>query len=305
MESVSKITTVKSSFKKELKKSLLGFLFISPVMIGILIFCAVPIVQSFIYSFYEYDAMEKFIFNGLNNYKFLFTADWAGVGKSVSVTIIYTVISIPVNLVLSYILALLLNRNGKGTYLFRVLIYIPVVIPPIASGILWKDIFNSNNGIFNQILNIVGLPSSMWLDSADTALMTMIIMGLWGLGGGMILWLAAFKNIPQTMFEAVELDGANALQKVFYITIPMSTPIIFYNLLTGIIGSLQAFGSFIMTTDGRGPNDSLYFYCVRIYNEAFVNFNMGYACALAWVMFAVIILITLLMFKTSKWVFYN
>lgn len=290
-------------WKIAIKKELIGLLFLLPLICGIAVFSVYPILQSLYYSFFKYDMMNTFEFVGLDNYIRIFTVDFKDVSKSMYITLLYTVISIPINLTLSYSLALLLNKKTKNINVFRLLIYAPVIIPPIASSLLWVDIF-SYDGIINRFLNILGIGSLNWLKSEDTALFTMIVMNLWGLGGGMILWLSAFKNIPETLYEAARIDGAGRARIIFGITVPLTTPMIFYNLLTAIIGSLQMFSSYLIASDtnGRGPNDSLYFYCVRIFNEAFSKFNMGYASALAWILFLVIGVLTVIMFKTGGWV---
>ena len=296
---------VKKSLKV-IKSSYTGWLFIMPMILGTILFCAIPFVQSFILAFMDYDMMRPPQWIGIENFKAIFTVDFREVWGSFRITFIYAFISIPVTMFLSYFLALLLNRKIPGMMFFRVLIYLPCIIPPIASAIVWKDIFAPQIGIMNRIVQAFGLPASDWLSSASSALMTIIFMSVWGLGGGMILWLAAFKNIPVDLYEAASLDGASKLRQIFSITIPMSSAMIFYNLINGVIGSMQMFGSFLITDNGgRGPDNSLYFISVRIYQEAFVSFNMGYASALAWILFFVIACMSALLFKHSKWVFYG
>lgn len=291
---------------KTVKSSYTGWLFILPMVAGTVLFCAIPFVQSMILAFMDYDMMRPPLLCGFENFGAIFTVDFPEVWNSFKITFIYAFISIPVTMALSYFLALLLNRKIPGMMFFRVLIYLPCIIPPIASAIVWKDIFAPATGIMNRVVQIFGLPPSDWLSSPSSALMTIIFMSFWGLGGGMILWLAAFKNIPVDLYEAASLDGASAIKKLVHITIPMSSAMIFYNLVNGIIGSMQMFGSFLITDNGgRGPDNSLYFISVRIYQEAFVNFNMGYASALAWILFIVIALMSALIFKHSKWVFYG
>lgn len=292
------------SLFKEMKKNYQGYIFMVPLVAGILLLNIVPMVQSLIYSFMDYDMMNKMEWVGFGNYKTMFTIDFKPVLASLNATFLYCIISIPLNMVLSYFLALLLNAKLKGIGIFRTLIYLPCVIPPIASALLWQDMFDPQFGILNRILEIFQLPKSMWLDSPDSALGTMILMNLWGLGGGMILWLASFKNIPPSLYEAAKIDGASYIVQLFYITVPMTTPIIFYNLLNSMIGGLQVFTSFLMTTSST-LYDNIYFFAVRIYNEAFVSFNMGYASALAWILFLIIALLSLAMFKWNRWVFFG
>ena len=198
----------------------------------------------------------------------------------------------------------------KGIKVFRVVYYLPSVIPAIAGGILWSAVMKYGEeapGLFNQILLSWGLPQSRFFYSDNFfAIVSIIIMNLWGLGGGTITWLAAFKNIPPALYEAANLDGAGRAARLFYITVPMSTPMLFYNLITLLITTLQFNGTLTFAPEfGRGINNSTYVYCVKIYNEAFKRINMGYACAMSWVLVVVTALITGLMFKMNKWVQYD
>ena len=296
---------IKFKRKKELKKFITGALFASPVIIGVLVFTFYPAVQSLYYSFTDYDMfnIEKPI--GLKNYKMIFTLvpdTWQVIRN----TLIYAAVSIPLNLALGFFLAQAANFRIKGITVYRTLFYLPVIIPSVASGLLFVDMFQVGpSGILNNILKTMGLPTMTWFSNKKTALASFIFMNVWNVGGGMIIWLSCFKQIPAALYEAAELDGANAWHKLINVTIPMSTPIIFYNLITGIIGSLQVSSSLIIGgADGRGPDNSLYFIAVKIYNE-FRAMNMGYACAFAWVLFLFIALLTALVFKKSKWVFYG
>lgn len=207
------------------------------------------------------------------------------------------------NLVLSYILALFLWRNLPGIRFFRLLYYLPVLVPGIAMGLLWVDVFDPGpNGIMNQIFSVLGLGQSRFLQSADTALPTYISTGLWVIGGGMLMWIAALNNVPPATIEAAKIDGAGYFRRLFVIIIPFCTPILFYNLINGIIGCLQTFDSYAMV--GAGVDNSLYFIAVRIYITGFETHQMGLACAEAWLLFLVVAACTLIMFRFSRWVFY-
>ena len=222
--------------------------------------------------------------------------------------LIFLYAPIAVMMVLSFLLALLLNRNFKGIGVFRVLIYLPVVIPVTVSGIIWRNFTEVDFGLANAFLEALGLPRFTFFDAADTSMFSLIFFNLWGLGGGMILWLSALKNVPPALYEAAEIDGAGRGRRLISITIPMCTPMIFYNLIMNIIGSLQTFGSVYTLTGGStGEENSLLFYLMKVYNDAF-NFQgktMGYACAESWVLFLIIAALTAVVFKTSKWVFYG
>ena len=294
------------TFKKFLLDNLAGMLFTLPLVLGLIIFSAIPIIQSLIYSFYRYDMTTTLEFIGFDNYaNLLWGYDSAEVRGVFGRTFLYAIITVPLTLVLSYLVAVLLHQNVKGIKTFRVLCYLPCLIPGVVSALVWRSMLDQDYGIFNAILQAFGLSPIKWLEAKETAMFSMIFMGLWGVSGGMILWLAAFNNIPSTLYEAADIDGAGRVRKFFNITLPLSTSMIFYNLVTGVIGSLQVFSTFIMAGGGDGPEKSLYFIAVKIYKEAFQRWNMGYASALAWVLFVVIAILTSMVFKTSKWVYYG
>jgi multiple sugar transport system permease protein len=228
--------------------------------------------------------------------------------QAMKVTGVYTAISVPLSLVLSFSLALLLNRKIKGVGVFRVLIYLPVIIPVTAGGILWRNFTDADYGMANKFLTSLGAKPFPFFTEAKTSMPSLIFIGLWGLGGGMILWLSALKNVPETYYEAAKIDGANAFVRLFKITVPMCTPMIFYNLVMSVIGSLQTFGSVYTLTGGSpGKNNALLFYLMKVYNDAFniMGATMGYAAAMSWLLFLVIAALTFIVFKTSKWVFYG
>ena len=291
--------------KKFLKDNYTGWLFNMPLIIGLLIFTLIPVIYSLVYSFFEYDGLTDMTFVGFNNYIDIFTKD-KYVGVVVKNTIIFTVINVPLSLILSYFLALLVNNSVKGVKVYRVLYYLPCMIPAVVSGLLWKDMYDQTFGVFNKLLGLIGLGPYPFFSSDKTALLSVFIMNLWSLGAGMILWLAAFRNIGKQYYEAAELDGANAFTKVIKITLPMSTSTIFYNMVTSIIGTLQYNGTLTFASrGGRGENDSLYMYAVMIYRKGIAGDELGYACALAWLLLLVIAVITTLIFKSSNWVYYG
>ena len=291
--------------KKEIKESYTGWLFALPLVIGLAVFTFYPIIMSLVYSFHDFDGFKRFESVGFENFSRLFTSD-GEIWKVFLNTGVFAAVSVPLILITSYLLAVLVNRKMGGTSFFRLLYYLPVVIPGVVSGVIWKDILNPSQGAFNSILNALGLPGSTFLSAASTSMFTVILMGMWGIGGSMILWLAALKNIPEQLYESARLEGAGVFRLLIHITIPMSTSMIFYNLIMGIIGALQTNATMVYAPrDGRGIDNSIYFVCVKIYREAFVRFDMGYASALAWVLFLVIGLLTAAIFATSKWVFYG
>lgn len=298
---------------RKLKKNLVSYSFLLPVIIGILVFTLYPIVMSFLYSISNFNGV-KITRLGLFNYRDLFDFSEFGWGNrvfhSMKITFIYAFASIVLSLTLSYILALFLNRDIPGIRVIRVLFYLPCLIPGIAAGLIWRDVFAANladaslNGLFNTwIIKLGGEPLGFFSE-AETSLPTLIATGLWGVGGGMIMWLAAFENISPELYEAAKIDGAGYFRRLFWVTLPMSTPILFYNAVTSLIGGLQVFGTY--ATYKTGVEDSLNFMAVRIYYTAFEGSNeYGLACAMAWLLFVVIGLLTLVMFRTGHWVQYG
>lgn len=298
------LTKKRKTFRKVVKDSWHGWIFVLPLVIGIGVFTLYPLIQSLIYSFYRYDGLFVNDFIGLQNFVTMFTTDRAESFKVFGNTFLYALISVPLNLCLSYLLAVAVNQKIKGVIAYRVMFYLPVVIPAVVSGVIWSQLFDKNYGLFNDIITKFGGDPFPFFTDKNTAMLSMLIMSLWSLGSGMVLWLSALKNIPAGLYEAAKIDGAGVMTRLFRITVPMSTPMIFYNLITGMIGALQINSTMVFAGDGgRGPDDSLYFVAVKIYHEAFTNSAYGYASAIAWVLFLVIGLLTFVTFKTSKWVY--
>ena len=296
------------TLKKRIRGSVSGWLFVLPMTVGICVFTLVPIVQSFYYSFFNYDVVSVFDFVGFGNYIRVFTE--SEMSKVVTNTLFFAAVNIPVVMCGSYLLALFLNVNVKGIKVVRVLYYLPCVMPAIVGGIVWSYLMRDNPetpGIFNQFLISLGLSSSAFFNAENlTAILSIVLMNLWSLGGGTIIWLAQFKNIPKQLYEAAEMDGAGAGRKFFSIPLPMSPPMIFYNLITTFIVTLQFNGTLTFAPNGgRGNDKATYMFGLKIYHEAFRRYNMGYACALAWVLVVAVGLLTGLVFKTNKWVQYD
>jgi len=280
-----------------------------PVIVGILVFTLFPVLYSLESSFFEYDmsAMKFTDFVGFANYLKPFQSGLVGYlfWKSMRVTFLYALINIPLTLVLSFLLALFLNRSLKGIRFFRTLYYLPVLIPAVCNGLIWKNITNKDFGIANSILEKLGFPAWSWFEQVRTAMPSFIFIGMFSLGGGMILWLAQLKNVPKSLYESAKLDGAGSFKQLISITIPMCTPMIFYNIIMSLIGTLQTFTQVQVLTDGSGPSYSLHFYIMNVYNIMNSSHDMGYASALSFILFIIIGLLTLLVFKTNKWVYYG
>ncbi len=295
-----------NGFLKWLKRDYGCYLFLTPIILGFFVFTVYPVLSSLLYSFTDYNGVF-FTKIGAFNFQKLFDPSIYGLFKGVSysfgITFLWALISIPLGMVLSFMVALLVNKEVKGVGVFRLLYFMPTIIPGIAMSFVWADVFREA-GIANQFITALGFAPSKFLEGENTALATLILTGVWGIGGNIIMWLAALRNIGPELYEAASLDGAGYFTKLFRITVPMSTPMIFYNLINAFIAAMQAFDVYAMV--GRGPNDCLYFISIRIYETAFGGSNQyGLACAMGWLMFAVIAALTLVMFKTSKWVNYG
>lgn len=289
------------SFRR--REALLGYIFASPWFIGFILFTLFPIIASIRYSFMDYNILQPPRWVGLDNYIALFHDElfW----RSLYNTFYYVIFSVPLFIIIGLAIALLLNADIKGIAIYRTMYYIPSIVPVVASSILWAWIFDPNFGILTNFVQLFGFTAPGWLSDPAWAKNSLILMSLWGAGGGIIIYLAGLKNIPKVYYEAAEIDGAGVIQRFFKITLPLLSPTLFFQLIMGMIGSFQVFTqSFIIT--GGGPNDSTLFYVLYLYNNAFRFWKMGYASALAWVLFAIIMFLTWLNFKLSKrWVNYD
>ena len=279
------------------------YIFILPWILGFFLFTFFPMAMSAVLSFMKWDYVQAPRFVGWENFITLFHDDVFY--KSLQVTIIYAVFSVPLSLLVSFIFALLLNTGIKGLSVYRTLFYLPSLVSGAAASILWMWMFNPEFGVINTILGYFGIDGPGWIYDKNWALPALIIMSLWGVGGSMLIYLSGLQGIPTELYEAAKIDGAGKATTLFKITIPMMTPVIFYNLIMGIIGSLQTFTQAFVMTDG-GPNYSTYFYVLYLYKNAFKNFKIGYASAQAWILFFIILALTALVFRSSAaWVYYE
>jgi multiple sugar transport system permease protein len=287
-----------------IREGIMGYLFASPWILGFLIFTIFPVCSSLYYSFTNFNTLKTPAWLGVTNYIILFTSDprfW----RAVRNTLYYALFSVPLGIVTGLLLALLLNQKVKGIRLFRTLFYLPNVVSSVASALLWMWILEPNFGLLNTMLAKIGISGPGWLTDPAWSKNSLIIMSLWTIGGGMLIYLAALQDVPQSLYESATIDGANTLVKFFRITIPMITPTLFFNLIMGIIGGLQVFNQAFIMTSG-GPSYSTYFYGYHLYNRAFRDYQMGYASAMAWILLLFTLLFSLLIIKTSnKWVYYE
>ena len=282
-----------------------GYVFILPFIIGLVVFTVIPFFTSLYLAFTEYNVLSPAKWVGLKNFKTMFFEDklfWT----AFKVTFKFAFIQVPIKLTVSLLVALVLSRATNLTGFYRSAIYIPSLMGgSVAIALLWKQLF-AYNGAINQLLGLIGLPSNTrWLGDPKTALGTLITLGVWQFGNSMLIFLAAIKNIPVSYHEAAIVDGAGPVRRFFSITLPMLTPILFFNLINQVIGAFQAFNSSYLITQGKPLNTTLY-YGVHLYNKAFNHYEMGYGCAMAWFMLLVIAFFTALIFRSSSaWVYYE
>lgn len=287
------------------KKSWEGILFAGPAILGFLLFTAGPMVASLIYSFTDYALVNDWKFIGAQNYIELFNGEDPYFYKSLKVTIYYVALSVPLQLVVSFLFAMLLNQNVKCKSVFRTIFYMPTIVPAVAASMVWMWVLDPDLGVLNNLLQMLHLPTSRWIYDETTVIPSLALMSLWTVGGTMVIFLAGLQDIPIQLYEAAKIDGGNALNRLFSITVPMMTPTIFFNLVMGIIGGLQTFNqAYIMT--GGGPDNASLFYAFYLYRQAFSFSKMGSASAIAWVLFVLVLILTLIAFKSSdKWVYYE
>lgn len=293
----------KSMTKNDLKNMRLGLLFISPWLLGFIIFTIYPFISSLVYSFCIYNGVAASKFVGLRNYIELFTD--SKFYLSLYNTFYYTIIAVPLGIVLGILVALLLSQPIRFLSFFRTTIYIPVIVPTVASSILWLWLLNPEVGLINWLLSIIGIKGPGWLADPKWSKAALILMAQWGMGQSVLIYLSGLKDVPKELYESADIDGASGFTKFFHITLPMITPVILYNLIMGVIWSLQYFTqAYVMT--GGGPVNSTLFYSLYLFQNAFQLFSFGYASAMAWILFIIIAVLVYILLKTSgRWVFYG
>jgi multiple sugar transport system permease protein len=296
------VSTVRT---RQWKANMVGLAMVSPWLIGFILFTLGPIVISVVISFMHWNLLAEPKYAGLANYNKMLFEDQQ-VWKSVWLTTYYSIVSVPLLLVFGFLLALLLNRNIRGLSMWRTVYYLPSIISGVAVALLWEWIFSADFGVLNYLLNLLfGLDKINWLGDTNWVIPSLIMMSVWTVGSTMVINLAGLQNIPTSLYEAAKVDGAGAFRQMINITIPMMTPIIFLNLIVGLINSFQTFtNAYVMT--GGGPNKASMFYMLYLYIQSFESFNMGYAAALAWMLFVYIMFLTLIVFISGRyWVHYE
>lgn len=285
-------------------QTLKGYLFISPWLIGFFLLVAIPFIASIYLAFTRYDIVSPPVWIGMANYKRLFTEDplfW----KSLGITLKYAMIAVPLGTILGVGLALLLNLNIRGIRFYRTAFFLPSIVPMVASCAVFSWVLNPQIGLMNSLLRLIGVEGPAWLSSEPWAFYSLVMMSLWSVGGSMIIYLAGLKDIPVSLYEAAVVDGATPWQRTIHITLPMLTPVIFFNLVMGIINAFQYFAQAYIMTEG-GPEDSTTFYALYLFQRSWRYLDMGYASAMAWILFVIVMAITILLFKThKKWVHYG
>jgi multiple sugar transport system permease protein len=300
LEGVFRLSRISRFFRSDHLK---GYLFISPWLIGFFAFSVYPIAAALYYSFTEYNVLMPPEWIGTQNYKAIWTD---GLFHSTLYnTVYYVALSVPLKLLVALLLAALLNQKVRGISVFRTLFYLPTIVPIVGSAILWMWILNPQYGLLNAALSRIGIQGPGWLTSPTWSKPALILMSCWSVGVPMLVFMAGLQDIPRQLYEAVEIDGGTSLHKFLHITIPLLTPTIFFNLVMGLIQGFQTFSeSFIMTQGG--PMNSTLFYLVYLFRNAFVYFEMGYASALAMILFLIILTLTMIVNWTSnRWVYYE
>ncbi len=292
--------------KLKRQENLMGYLFASPWLLGLIVLGMFPIIASFYISFTNYDMISSPRFIGFANYEILFTND-ALFWKSLGNTFYHVAIAIPLGIVVGVSLALLLNNKVKGMSIYRTLFYLPNVVSIVAMTLLWLWLFQPNFGIVNEILapiyKLFNMEPLRWHQAVETSKITLIIMGLWSAGGSMVIYLAQMQDIPTSLYESAEIDGANWIKKTIYITLPLMTPSIFFNFIMGIIGGFQVFTIAYIMTSG-GPSRSTYYYAYYMFDKMIADQAMGMASAMAWILLVIVLIFTMIALRLNKYVVY-
>lgn len=278
-----------------------GLLFASPWLIGFTVFTLYPVLASLYYSFCDYSVLQSPVFIGVENYQRL--AHDSVFWLSLRNTLFYAALSIPLGMVAALSLALLLNSGVRGMPLFRTIFYLPSIVPAVAGSMLWMWILNGQYGLLNwaigPLFHLFGTTPPSWLGDPQWAKPALVLMSLWGVGNSMIIYLAGLQDVPQELYESAELDGASWFGRLWHVTLPLISPVIYFNVVMGIIGALQVFSTVFVMTAG-GPARATLFYALYLFNTAFFDLRMGYASAMAWVMFLLIVGLTLTVTKISE-----
>ena len=302
---------IKVGMKMSTQEAMWGYIFLSPWILGMIFFIGGPILASLILAFFQWDAFDigraAPTFIGFQHFSNLLFAEDTKFWIALWNTFYYTIFSVPLGIIGSIIVALLMNQEWKSVRVLRTIYYLPSVTAGVASAIIWVWMFNPDFGLINYGLSLLGIDGPTWLASKEWSKPALVIMSLWVVGGNMIIYLAGLQGVPRQLYEAAEIDGAGMFQKFWHVTLPMLTPVIFFNLIMSLVWSFQIFTQvYVMTQGSGGPADSTLVLVLLIYREAFQNYHLGKASALAWLLFVVIMIFTLAQFKIAGgWVHYE
>ena len=293
-----------SSMKRQLRATIKGWAFLSPWLIGFVAFTLAPIGLSLYYSFCRYSLLQPPLFRGMENYRTLVgdPVFW----KVMANTAIYSLMALPMGMLAALSVAMLLNSKIRGMAIYRTIVFLPSLVPQVASAMLWLWLFNAKLGLVNTFLRAIGISNPPgWLTDVHWAMPALVLMSFWGIGNTVVIYLAGLQDVPRELYEAAEIDGASQARKIWHVTLPYISPVIFFNLIMAIIGTLQIFATpFILT--GGGPARSTYFFTMYLYDNAFSYLKMGYASAMAWVQLLLVLALTgLAAWSSRRWVHYQ
>lgn len=291
-----------------------GLLFVSPYVVGFLAFTLYPFAASVYYSFCSFNAIDPPVWTGLDNYRQMLSDGY--LHTSLYNTFYYTLGSVPIGIALSILLAVFLNQKLAGMAAYRTVFFLPTIVPIVATSVLWLWVFNAESGLLNGVLrqtgvewllSKVGLPLPNWLSDENWAMPSLILMSFWSIGGAVVIFLAGLADVPQSLYEVAEIDGAGPIRKFWNVTVPMITPTILFNLVMGLINAFQYFTQvYVMTAGTGGPANSTLVYALYLYQKAFNYLNMGYASAMGWMLFVVVLACTMgVMYTSKRWVHYH
>jgi multiple sugar transport system permease protein len=281
------------------RRTATALLFASPWIVGFCVFLLYPLCASIYYSFCDYSVLRPPVWVGADNYRTLINDEvfWTALVN----TVVYAVLALPSSLVVALSLSLLLNARVAGMALYRTFFFVPSLVPQVALAILWLWLFNGEHGMINEALKVIGIRNPPnWLGDPNWSKPALVLLGVWGVGGAVVIYLAGLQDVPQHLYEAADLDGAGWWARTWHVTLPMLSPVILFNLIMGIIGTLQIFTVPYVMFPGGSPARSTYFYTMYLFDNAFIYHKMGYACAMGWIMFALILVLTLIALKASS-----
>jgi multiple sugar transport system permease protein len=293
-----------ASIRRAWRKQLTGYAFVAPWLVGFVIFTLYPFLASIYFSLTRYDIVTAPRFVGLANYRFL--AHDAVMWHALLLTFAYALVAVPLGIVAGVGIALLLNLEVRGVGIYRTIFYLPAIVPTVAATLVFIWILNPQIGLVNDLLRVVGIVGPAWLKQPGWTFVSLVVMSLWGVGGSMVVYLAALKDIPFFLYEAAVIDGAGVLSRLRHVTLPLLSPVIFFNLVMGVISAFQYFTQAYMLQNEAAPEEATRFYAVYLFERSWRYLDMGYASAMAWILFLVIVVVTGLVFRTHrKWVHYG